>query len=583
MRSEHLTDKDIIAKNYPEYSNKNYPVGPIIMDRYNKLYFDASEKHVEVVGSTGMGKTQAVVLPLTKMSCDRKESFIIADSKSGEIYKKTAKYTKNHNLKCINFCELEYSNDCWNPLKSIAELYKTGNIVNKKIACEMLHNLSESINSPDPKDPFWPNASAELFEGITLALIELAGSDSEINISSICKMMEVLPRKFTFKNYAEELVNVLPEDSVARKHLQTYSNAPNDTRGSIHSVASNSLRIFYQNELLTKVLSKDTIDINSLDIDEKPLAFYIILPDDTDAYSALAAVLINQITSHFIRLADVKYDGRLPHRLHIILEELSTVSKSISNLPMLMAKSRSRNIRMYLFIQSLSQITDVYGPNKTDAINDCIGLTYCFSVNNWDTLVEWERKCGEKIVKHGSQTSREPLVTAAEIHNMPCMMALVMTDKYKFFQKFRYFEEAFDLSDWEPPKKIYNPVCDTVIKTFDLESYIINPKRSRTVNSVSIRKENIDDEEKWAEEDLDIPIEKPKDEFRRYLVVEDLNGCSADKAIKIIKKYTYLSPKEIYEGLQNLPFKIEFFEVSKLFSCFKELADIRCKLSISRR
>ena len=319
-----------------------------------------------------------------------------------------------------------------------------------------------------------------------LALIEKASCIDEINMVSVCDIIETLPKRFGCSIYANELSENLSVNSIARRHLQSYIGAPNETRGSIHSVTSNSLRIFSQSEGLKKMLCQDTVHINELDIDEKPLAFYIIIPDEDNTYDALAGVLLSQVTQHFIRLAENKYDGRLPHTLNVFIEEIGSIGSSISNLPNLMTASRSRNIRMYLFLQSMSQLDDIYGKSKAEIITSCIGIIYAFATNNWDTLLRWQQICGNKSTEFGA----EPLITATQLYSMPNLMALVLIDQYKYVHSFPLFHDAFDLSEWAPPEKstTINPNFEPQV--FCLEEYIKLAKKQEILSIMAEKNKN---------------------------------------------------------------------------------------------
>ena len=61
---------------------------PIMYDDKN-LYLLKRNFHTLVIGSTGSGKTQSIVLPQIKLSMKAGESLVVSDPK-GELYKNTA-------------------------------------------------------------------------------------------------------------------------------------------------------------------------------------------------------------------------------------------------------------------------------------------------------------------------------------------------------------------------------------------------------------------------------------------------------------------------------------------------------------
>ena len=88
---------------------------PLINDGKN-MWVDNGEYHTLVIGSTGSGKTTALVHPLIHSLIKKGESMIITDPK-GEIYREHAERLKaqGYNIVVLNFREPNLGN-CWNPL-----------------------------------------------------------------------------------------------------------------------------------------------------------------------------------------------------------------------------------------------------------------------------------------------------------------------------------------------------------------------------------------------------------------------------------------------------------------------------------
>lgn len=488
MRSETFTPTRIIRKNFKVFEDNSTTAGPVVYYEHGKKYYDDSEAHIKVIGRTGKGKSQAGSLPFIRNAIIAKESFIAVDPKA-ELYTKTACYAeKNHKLLCIDFRNLRNSPICWNPLYLIKKMYYSNNVDFNDIACSMLSELAETIQMNDKDDPFWGSAGAELVKGIVFSLLEVAEPD-QINMNSVCRMLEHFNERIGATTYDKKLYAELPENSIAKRHLSTFCNSPQDTRNSIYAICSNSLKPFSESVgLMNMISSQDTLHINELDLSEKPLAIYIIIPDEVNTYDALAGLLVSQLTQHFIRLSQDKYSRKLPNRLNIILEELGSIGSAIKNLPNLMTAARSRNIRLMLLLQSNSQLEDIYGKSSAETINASVGITIGFSTNDWATLKEWEERCGERVVERRGTVVKEPLITATQLAAMPTCTALVMVDaRYKYICHFPFYDEMYD-SDWKEPEKHYNANNDVEIKTFNLKEYITaldNKKRNELFGSPS--------------------------------------------------------------------------------------------------
>jgi type IV secretion system protein VirD4 len=70
---------------------------PVVYDG-NNCYITKNDAHTLVVGSTGSGKTQTIILPLIKLSMLANESLVINDVK-GDLYVKTASEFKKRGYK----------------------------------------------------------------------------------------------------------------------------------------------------------------------------------------------------------------------------------------------------------------------------------------------------------------------------------------------------------------------------------------------------------------------------------------------------------------------------------------------------
>ena len=232
-----------------------------------------------------------------------------------------------------------------------------------------------------------------------------------------------------------------------------------------------------------EMLSDDTLNIMDIDVN-RPFILTVITPDETDVYDALSGLLVSQVSQHLIRVAQEK-GGRLPIRVNIILEELGSVGKSIPSLPNLMVASRSRNLRLMLVLQSIAQLTDVYGKSKAETINSCIGITIGFSTNSWETLTEWAQRCGEKQIENSGHIIKEQLITASQLAAMPTGTALVMVDsQYKFIAHLPFYDEMYDNSKWKAPH--YKPTASgRPFKSLDFEAMVKGIKKKQMESTLS--------------------------------------------------------------------------------------------------
>lgn len=483
-RSERHTEPNEIRKNFKIADGKNKTAGPIIFWENGKSYYDDSEAHIEVDGKTGMGKSGCVSTAYVINCLIAGENVTCIDPK-GDLYERTACIAeKTHRVICLDFRNPRKSPDKWNPLLAPYKFYSSNDPDSLDIASSQISEMARDIYPHDAhSDPFWANSAADYFTGLVYALFE-TGSKEEINMDSIAAMMDASEVRFANTTFIKDYASLFAEDSMANRNLASYVTAPNETRASIHSVAANGLSVFSRSRGLMDLLSQDTVGINELDMEEKPLAIYCIIPDETNTYDSLAALFVSQLTQHFIRLAHDKYHGRLPIRMNLILEELASVGKSLSNLPNLMVAARSRNIRIMLVLQNgNSQLTDVYGKSKAATINSCVGITFAFSTNSWETLNEWSQRCGERQVEIRGNIVKEPLITASQLAAMPVGTALILiNNQYKYVARLPFYNEMFDMSGWHEPSITKRSFVNKS-KAFDMKNYV-KQQREKKINEM---------------------------------------------------------------------------------------------------
>ena len=115
LKKVKVTDKSAEAGGIPLVNDGKY------------MWVDDGESHSIIIGSTGSGKTQIVVLPLVESLAKNNESMIITDPK-GEIYEKTSEMLKEkgYNVVLLNFRNPQEGSG-WNPVYLPYEYYKNHN------------------------------------------------------------------------------------------------------------------------------------------------------------------------------------------------------------------------------------------------------------------------------------------------------------------------------------------------------------------------------------------------------------------------------------------------------------------------
>ena len=379
---------------------------PILYDdKY--LYIDERETHNLLIGSTGSGKTQAIILPMIKLAMRAKESFMVNDPK-GELYEQLANQLKKENYQVIalDFDNPLYGNS-WNPLKLPYQLYKEGNYDK---ALELIDELGYYIFMDQESkvvDPFWINSSINYFTGLTLYLFENA-KEEEINLTSIGHLANKLLDKFE----TDLFLKMLPESSNIYLKLVGVLKAPTETKGSIVSVFNQKIEKFLTRKNLENMLSFSDFDITK--IQEEKVAFFII-SGGTSFGKNLIPLLTNQM------IDSISLYGSKERRFNILLDEFDSMIP-LRDFSSILNYCRGLNIRITVTIQSYAHLRNMYSKEEVEIIKMCFGnIIYLLSEDIY-TLEEISSRCG-------TTKENEPLISISELKTLKPFEAIVLSTR----------------------------------------------------------------------------------------------------------------------------------------------------------
>lgn len=454
-----------------------------LMNDGRKMWVDNGEYHSIVMGSSGSGKTQMIILPMVKSLAKHDESMIITDPK-GEIYEKTSKMLKErgYNVVLLNFRNPQNGSG-WNPLHLPYQYYKNGN---KDKANELVDDLGVNIlyeESAQNQDPFWEKTSADYFAGLCLALFEDA-KEEEINLNSINMFTTVGEEKAgPNTTYVNEYFKTKDPSSAAYVSASSTLIAPNETKGSILSVFKQKLRLFASRENISEMLSHSDFELE--DIGKKKTAVFIIIQDEKTTYHSLVTIFVKQCYETLIDYAQ-KCGGKLPYRTNFLLDEFANMPP-LKDVETMVSAARSRNMRFTFIIQNFAQLTQVYGKEKGDTIKgNCGNIIYLISTE-LAALKEISEMCGEIKVKSGKgdkeKEETRPLITVSDLQKMPKgQIILLRTRLDPFKTKLQYdyqmnwppLFESQSSKDAEYPSREKEP-----IHVFNLKEYVNKKKEEK--------------------------------------------------------------------------------------------------------
>ena len=419
--------------------------GPVLHVRGGKAFCYAGENSCLFSGVPGSGKTRCGTIPYVLSALQAHESVLVVDIK-GEIYRETAKYIpeayRGHIYK-FDFRDVQNSERC-DPLSYIHHLYSVGDEKSRELAYSLLSDFAHSVCAPAPNsDPFWNQSAAALFIDAAQFLMQYAAPE-QVTVANVFHLVSSGARRSSLAHSAlERLISLFPADGNSWKmQLESYATGCSDTSAGIRQVFSTAFAPFLQLPGL-RAMADNTFRIHDLNV-EQPTILYLILPDERkEAYGALAIQLLNQLCSFYLSTAETSYQGRLPVRTNFIIEEAGNLPP-LPCLPSLLNAGRSRNLRVALAVQSLSQLDVNYGPNTAKSIRNAAAVQVAFRSNDITTCRELSELCGDRWAPGANgQYVSERLLTPAMVHTLPHRAALCLVNEKKWVAKLPDYTESF--------------------------------------------------------------------------------------------------------------------------------------------
>ena len=468
-------DKGVIAIN-PTDDHIDGAGIPLLYEK-DKIYVDNSQYHNLVIGTTGSGKSESIVKPLTKILAKNGQSIIITDPK-GELYDSTANELKRrgYNIVVLNFRSPQRGNS-WNPLTLPYKYYKAGNVDK---ATELLDDVAQNIlyDPGNKNDPFWEKSAADYFSGLATGLF-MDAKEEEVNLNSISLMDTVGDERLGASRYINEYFKMKGESSSAYILASNTINAPNDTKGGITSTFKQKIRLFSSREKLSEMLSYSDFDMNKIGTEKT--AVFMIIHDEKTTYHSLLTIFIKQVYETLVDVANA-HGGKLPIRTNFILDEFANMPP-LSDVDSMVSAARSRDIRMTFIIQNFAQLNDVYGQEVAQVIKgNCNNWIYLLSTEI-SALEEISKMCGEVKSKEKDKTASTPLITVTDLQKFKMGEALLMRSrKFPFRTKLK---AEFDIN-WGSEDKTSAELPtrkERPLELFDIKSFVSEEKRKQMMEN----------------------------------------------------------------------------------------------------
>lgn len=391
---------------------------------YKYVWFDRETPHYTYLGSTGSGKSVTAVIPMCSFvaTAKNKRSVFITDPK-GEIFNTTSKMFKDngYNVLTLDFRHPEMSNH-FNILEPIIKEYEKyidyekKSIVSKKdkvkfnnLAMTSLAETNRLITSlatmimqekTQQKDPFWNNSARNLLEGLIRFFLEEYKKNTikrnQITMTSIRKFQNSSMQEKNFNKF-KTYIDRKDYGSKSKDSLTSILNASDNTYKSITAVFGEKMSLF-DDVNVANVTSDSDFDFDLLG--REATALFIIVPDEDKVYFTLVTIIVGLLYKELVKLANSKENKKLPVQIDWLLDEFANCPP-LADIEALVSVARSRGMRFHFFIQSFSQLDNVYGKEVAQIILDNCGLIY-LKTNTQDTAEQISKRLGKTTISSSS-------------------------------------------------------------------------------------------------------------------------------------------------------------------------------------
>ena len=427
--SARFSTKQEIERNFKKekiHNIKNSGVPILFSKDLNTVWFDNETPHYTYLGSTGSGKSATAVIPMCSFiaTAKNKRSVFITDPK-GEIYHKTSKMFKDngYDVLTIDFRHPELSNK-FNILEPIIKEYESyieyeklglkKSSKKKKLEYNnlsmtafaetnrLITSLSTMIMNEkgNQKDPFWNNSAKNLLEGIIGFFLEeykLGNIKREqITMTSIRKFQNSSMEEKNFKKF-KSYIDKKEYGNKSKDSLTSILSASENTYKSITAVFGEKMALF-DDVNVANVTNTSDFDFDILG--KKPSVIYVIVPDEDKTYYTLVTIIVGLLYKELVKLANSTEEKKLPIQIDFILDEFANCPP-LNDIEAIVSVARSRGMRFHYFIQSFSQLDNVYGKEVAQIILDNCGLIY-LKTNTQDTAEAISKRLGKKTIESNS-------------------------------------------------------------------------------------------------------------------------------------------------------------------------------------
>lgn len=308
------------------------------------------------IAPSGGGKTTGYVLPNILNS---QESMVVVDTK-GNLYHKTADRLrqKGYDVLLLDFTDLQHSPVGYNPLDYVRR------DKNGEPSEQDMMTISAAI-LPDEavgNDPFWSRISRLVLETAVAYLMEYT---CDTSLTSIADLLAELTTGRFDRLFAE--IGEINPDSLCYRRYALWRNMRQAEKmtASVAGIVGEALAVLTSRGAWK--LYENPVRVNFHDLAERKTAVFLNVSDSDPSQYKLVNLFYTQAFHILCDYADRCHGNRLPIPVRLYLDDFAS-NLVVADFPKTISVIRSREIYVSIMLQSISQLTAMYGESNAKTI-----------------------------------------------------------------------------------------------------------------------------------------------------------------------------------------------------------------------
>lgn len=409
-------------------NGENLPTEPgLILDFFGsekkpRVLIDTDGCHTLLISITGGGKTTYFLYNNLEYACATGVSFLTTDTK-GDIFRNYAGISKKHygyTPFVLDFRQPTKSN-CYNLLHLVNKYMSLYLNSDKLVYLARAERYSKIIAKTIVRAEGFVNGGSNAFfydaaEGVISAVILLISElcpPPQRHIVSVFKIVrelmdvdpDTVPRTESERKhkkprkYFQQLMDILPDDHKAKWLASSALTSPDQALSSVISTAMSNMLRFIDSELEQIICFDSEIDAERFC--KTKTSVFVVFPEDDSTKHFMVSLFVRQMYDECIKVAE-QTNNVLDKRVYFFLDEFGTIS-AIHDVEGMFTAGRSRRIFQVPMIQSISQLNDKYGNNKSDTIQEnCTNTLFSQLSARSKTAQALTKALGSETVMSGS-------------------------------------------------------------------------------------------------------------------------------------------------------------------------------------